>query len=88
MDLEDKIRKLIDISKKTVVMLKRKMNATHTIREMTLLKEQVYQIQTNIFLLSEIVNNLDELREGYSNEELKNFFENIKRNIKTAQNLL
>lgn len=88
MDLEDKIRKLIDISKKTVIMLKRKMNATNTTREMTLLKEQVYQIQTNIFLLSEIVNNLDELKEGYSNEELKNFFENIKRNIKTAQNLL
>ena len=88
MDLKEKVVKLIEISKKTVILLKRKMNSTHSIKEHEKLKLAVYENQSNIFLLSEIVNNLDELKEEYSGEELKNFFENIKINIKTSQELL
>lgn len=88
MNLETKVRKLISISKKTVFSLKKKMNTTHSIKEHEELKMAVYDVSTKIFILSEIVNNLQELRDDYSNDELKYFFEDIRRCIKSAQELL
>lgn len=88
MELEDKIRKLINISKKTVILLKRKMNATHSKKELDLLIKAVYENQSNIFILSKIVGDLDGLKAEYRNDQLNIFFINIKESIKEAQDLL
>lgn len=88
MELEDKIRKLINISKKTVILLKRKMNATHSKKELDLLIKAVYENQSNIFILSRIVGDLDGLKAEYRNDQLNIFFINIKESIKEAQDLL
>lgn len=88
MEVQEKVQKLIDISKKTVILLKRKMNKTQTIKEHEKLKKAVYDNINNVFILSEVINNIPELKREYSSEELKNFFDNIKRQIKNSQDML
>lgn len=87
MTFNEKIEKLINISINTVLLLKKQLNVTLSSKEYIKIKEYINKNQSNILVLSEILKNTNEIREKYSNKELRAFFNEIKTTIKDSQNL-
>ncbi len=88
MNVEDKIKKLIEVSKVSILALKRKMIVTKRMKDHKILVNKIYKIQSSIFILSEMLKNFDRIRENYSDKDLKRFFENIKAELQEAKTLI
>lgn len=87
MTFDEKIKKLIHISIKTIFYLKRKLNTTASMKEYNKIKEYIYINQANVMILSEMVKNSNKIKENYTNKELRDFFNQIKNDIKASQDL-
>lgn len=85
MEFQDQIQRLIELSKETVLFLKKKINTTTSAKIYEKAIYYIYVNQENIVCLSEIVKDPESLEENYSESELIEFFEKIKDDIKSGR---
>lgn len=80
-ELSDKVEGLIEESKSVVIELKKKLNICTSKKQYSFLMEKIVLNQENIVYLIDIVKDVEETIEIYSENDLDEFLDNIQADI-------